>query len=117
MTEGREHTPHNADAPPPRNAPAAEKQPTGLPRSAGRRRLIKAGLAATPLLVTLRARPVYAQASLGSLGINYGLYLQDGAPGIENPDFDPSAEGGPASEPIIADPNGPDRRPDTGDEP
>jgi len=46
-------------------------------RRRSRRRLLKAGLVAAPMIVTLRGRPALAQtASLGSLGIFYGRYTQ-----------------------------------------
>ena len=42
---------------------------------ATRRRFMVAGLAAAPLLVTLTAKPAWAQTSQGSLG-NYGSATQ-----------------------------------------
>lgn len=87
-----------------------------------RRKLVKAGLVAAPLLVTLRSRPLYAQSSLGSLGISYGLYTPSGGAGVVNEDYDPNADPNDPNEAhkvdkIKPDPNGPDRRPNTNDGP
>ena len=115
MTEGRDMSTEN-------NNDAAEQvgdhvAGDNAPVVRSRRNLVKAGLIAAPLLVTLRSRPLYAQSSLGSLGISYGLYTSDGASAVENPDFDPNATSGPDSEELIEDPNGDDRRPGTADDP
>lgn len=40
--------------------------------------MLRLGLAAAPVLVTIRARPVFAESSLGSLGIAYGAYSTSG---------------------------------------
>ena len=39
-----------------------------------RRRILKAAALAAPLLITLRARSAYAQASSGTVGLGYGTY-------------------------------------------
>jgi hypothetical protein len=43
-----------------------------------RRQLLRFGLAAAPVLVTIRARPAFAESSLGSIGIAYGAYTASG---------------------------------------
>ncbi len=107
MTEGRDQLNEQES-----KGETAQPQDAAEQRtSRSRRRLIKAGLLASPLLVTLRSRPLYAQSSLGSMGINYGLYVQnqttnEWVPARVNNQGD-----------VVEDPNGPDRRPDTGDEP
>lgn len=57
-----------------------DQQPDDVARDAvrqSRRRMLRAGLVAAPMIVTLRGRPALAQAaSLGSLGIFYGQYTQ-----------------------------------------
>ncbi len=48
---------------------------------ASRRQMLKAALVAAPLFMTLKSKPAFGQsagpASLGSLGIFYGNYVQD----------------------------------------
>jgi hypothetical protein len=112
MTEGRDKS-VKADDTPKTNAPAGP-----LPSAHGnaRRRLLKAGVVAVPLLVTLKSRPLYAQSSLGSLGIEYGLYLQGGQAAIRNPEFNGSQPESDDNQKLIADPNGNDRRADTDDD-
>lgn len=62
MTEGVEQAPQ-ADMPAKLSADGSR-----------RRMLMKAGLLAVPMIVTLRSRPAHAQPALGSLGIFYGEY-------------------------------------------
>ena len=55
-----------------------------LPEDPKRRELLKRGLAAAPLIVTLAARPVRAQA-MGSLGVyDYGAGTNETQPDDEN---------------------------------
>jgi hypothetical protein len=65
----------NGHGPSPQAAAGQQKSATQLSADASRRRmLMKAGLLAVPMIVTLRSRPAHAQAALGSLGIFYGEY-------------------------------------------
>lgn len=59
-------------------AETAGTRPADAERIATRRRLLKAGVVAAPMLLTLRGRPARAQQqqqSLGSLGVFYGAYV------------------------------------------
>jgi hypothetical protein len=76
-----------------------------------RRRFLRAGLIAVPAVMTIRSRPAYAQLqSLGTLGLSYGFYAPDKKGQWHEARRDPTGH-------VTLDPNGPDRRPGTGDEP
>ncbi len=67
------------------------QEPIGDAAGKSRRQMLRAGLIAAPMIVSLRGRPALAQtASLGSLGIFYGRYTEfDGKWVPADPDGNP----------------------------
>jgi len=61
-------------------APVAKSTPSSVGGGSreSRRRFLKAGLIGVPMIVTLRSQPARALTSLGSAGIMYGMYNDEG---------------------------------------
>ncbi len=79
--------------------PTDPQAPTEDANIAARRRLLRAGLVAGPLLITLRGRPARAQLpSLGSAEIFYGAYVTQDQIDDPNLNFDAGDLGKPLNQ-------------------